>query len=288
MSVLTKIFVILLVVLSLILSAATLTFVARSDDYVKLNQSLNQNLTDANNSLAEERSKRAGDNAALTSQLAQAISERDADRAGRKAADLANAQLKSDLAAKEGQIATLTQLKENDSKVTAGIASRNETLQNRVNEIEQQVMKLTSELGEANRALTTAQQRESFATASAREANEKLVELKNVVDRLSGALRDRGVNPDSVTGGVAAGAPAINGVVSAKLDIGGVPYAKISVGSDDAVSVGMTFNVVDRTSGTFLGKLTIRQVNPNESIGSLEGPAINDIKAGNEVRTPNS
>lgn len=288
MSVLTKIFVILLVVLSLILSAATLTFVARSDDYVKLNQSLNQNLTDANNSLAEERSKRAGDNAALTSQLAQAISERDADRAGRKAADLANAQLKSDLAAKEGQIATLTQLKENDSKVTAGIASRNETLQNRVNEIEQQVMKLTSELGETNRALTTAQQRESFATASAREANEKLVELKNVVDRLSGALRDRGVNPDSVTGGVAAGAPAINGVVSAKLDIGGVPYAKISVGSDDAVSVGMTFNVVDRTSGTFLGKLTIRQVNPNESIGSLEGPAINDIKAGNEVRTPNS
>lgn len=288
MSVLTKIFVILLVVLSLVLSAGTMAFVGKSDNYVKLNDSLKADLDSANSSLSEARTALASQGSQLTSQLAQAIAERDAARSAQKSADLALAQAKSDLAAKEGQIATLTQLKENDSKVTAGIASRNEALQTRVNEIEQQILKLTSELGEANRALTTAQQRESFATASAREANEKLVELKTVVDRLSGALRDRGVNPDSVVGGVAAGAPAINGVVSAKLDIGGVPYAKISVGSDDAVAVGMTFNVVDRASGSFLGKLTIRQVNPNESIGSLEGPAINDIKAGNEVRTPNS
>jgi hypothetical protein len=287
-SVLTKIFVVLLVVLSLVLSAATITFVAKTDDFSKANTELKTSLDTANAKASEAERLRSELNASLTSQLAQATSERDAARTSQKQDTLALAQAKADLAARDGQIALLTSVKDNDSKVLAGIAARNEATQKRVTELEQQNLKLTSELGEANRSLATAQQRETFATASSREANEKLVELKAIVDRLSGALRDRGVNPESVTGGVAAGAPAINGVVSAKLDIGGVPYAKISVGSDDAVSVGMTFNVVDRASGNFLGKLTIRQVNPNEAIGSLEGPGVGDIRAGNEVRTPNS
>ena len=110
--------------------------------------------------------------------------------------------------------------------------------------------------------------------------------VRSTNDKLSGALRDRGVDPNRVqSSGLAAGAPPINGVIRDTRAIAGIPHAKISVGSDDAVKVGMEFNILDRSNGKFLGKLTVVAVEPNEAVGRVTGPDIAAIAAGAEVRT---
>ena len=76
---------------------------------------------------------------------------------------------------------------------------------------------------------------------------------------------------------------ALDGVVRDKTVIGGVPYATISIGSADQVQKNMQFKVVDHDR--FLGYLTVDTVEPHEATGRLEGPHVNDIKSGVEVKT---
>jgi chromosome segregation ATPase len=116
---------------------------------------------------------------------------------------------------------------------------------------------------------------------------EQLTESQGNNDRLMGQVKDLGGNPTVVvTGGLKAGAPAINGVVrEVKTLDDNRQWATISVGSADSVAKGMEFKVIDRGSGSFLGILTVDRVEANEAIGVLAGPKITDIKPGNEVRT---
>jgi hypothetical protein len=117
---------------------------------------------------------------------------------------------------------------------------------------------------------------------------EQFTEAQSQADRLGKALKDMGGDLAAILqqpSGVGRGAPRINGVVRATRDIAGIPYATISVGSADNVVRGMEFNVIDRASGRFLGKLRVDTVEPNESTGRLEGPAVAEIRPGVEVRT---
>ena len=57
------------------------------------------------------------------------------------------------------------------------------------------------------------------------------------------------------------------------------------VGSAADVQKGMQFNIVDRQNGTFLGILTVDNVEQNEAAGPLKGPHVDQIKQGNEART---
>ena len=115
---------------------------------------------------------------------------------------------------------------------------------------------------------------------------EELAEAKTQSENYVKIIKDLGGNPNGV-GGVAAnlGAPPINAVVRDTRSINGIPYATISVGSADSVTKGMEFNVIDRDHAQFLGKLTIDSVQPNEATGRLDGPGINSVHSGTEVRT---
>ncbi len=42
---------------------------------------------------------------------------------------------------------------------------------------------------------------------------------------------------------------------------------------------------IDRTTGQFLGELTIDNVDLHEATGRLEGPAVHDVRVGTDVRT---
>ena len=146
--------------------------------------------------------------------------------------------------------------------------------------------RLQTQNGDLNVALTASNNNLAMTEQARRDATEMLTELRTQFDKVSGALRDRGIDPTRVTsGGLTAGAPPINGVIRATQAIAGIPHASISIGSDDAVKVGMEFNILDRTNGKFLGKLTVVAVQPNESVGRLTGPNITAIAAGAEVRT---
>ncbi len=75
----------------------------------------------------------------------------------------------------------------------------------------------------------------------------------------------------------------LRGVIKNKRTINGIEYATISLGSAQNVSKGMRFKVIDGNS--FLGYLTIDNVEPNESVGHLDGPNLAMVKSGTEVRT---
>jgi hypothetical protein len=76
---------------------------------------------------------------------------------------------------------------------------------------------------------------------------------------------------------------ALDGVIRGTSVIAGVPYATISLGSADAVEKNMQFKVID--GDRFLGYLTVDTVEPHEATGRLEGPHVDDIKGGVEVKT---
>lgn len=286
MSVLTKIFVVCLVVLSLLLSAATITFVNSIDDYKRTLDAAKQGQLSAEASAAEARtaaelaSKAAADAQAQLTAQAQGASGENTRLAGQLN------DLGQQLARANSQ-ATIAEA--NVSKLTSAVAA----LQTMSAAASQQVAdlrtandRLTQQNGELNISLTENINKLNITEDARRALAEQLVESKTTVDKLSGALRDRGVDPNRVqSSGLAAGAPAINGVIRDTRAIAGIPHAKISVGSDDSVKVGMEFNILDRTNGKFLGKLTVVAVEPNEAVGRVTGPDVAAIAAGAEVRT---
>ena len=69
----------------------------------------------------------------------------------------------------------------------------------------------------------------------------------------------------------------IEGVIKETRTVAGRTYASISVGSDDAVRRNVRLSVVDR-KGHVLGTITVTAVEPEEAIGVLSGPRVNEIR----------
>ncbi|HRK31326.1 MAG TPA: hypothetical protein PLD59_09630 [Tepidisphaeraceae bacterium] len=288
MSPLTKIFVVLLVVLSIVSSAAFVTYVNTVEDARKAAETANQALAlknqEAENykAAAEDATRAATENfKTATAQIEQMKQARDAANkfVADRDAELAKAQ--SQLALQSADLSRLTEaLKSSeDTKsklqdMAASLRTTNDTMTKQNAEQSMTISDLTNKLE------VTERERRFLA--------EQFAEAQNQSGKLGKALKDMGGNVASILEtptGLAGGAPPINGVVRATRTIAGIPYATISVGSADSVMRGMEFKVVDRDSGKFLGVLTVDSVEPNEATGRLDGPAIADVRAGVEVRT---
>jgi len=288
LSTLTKIFVALLVIVSLLQTAGLVVYVsnnATAADALKTatarvttleaeSQRLSSDLTAAK--AAGDKSyelmtqqiefKRQGDN-----ENKQKLAERDARVA----------ELNSRLTLTQADVARLTEALKG-SEDTKGklqeqmVALRTSNDQNLTNaaQMSQTISDLTNKLDVTER--------------ERRWVSEQLEEARNQTAKLSGALKDAGIEPSRVLAidtGVRAGAPAINGVIREVRKIGPLDYATISLGSSDNVSKGMEFNIVDRGTGAFYGKLTVDSVEPNEAAGRLTGNRVPEVRAGMEVRT---
>jgi hypothetical protein len=278
-------FVVLLVVLSLLLTAGVVVFVNQVDDF-KTTASQAIAARDAERAKAEAlrneaEAARAGAQESVrqmsqrVEQATQQMNQMQQD-AIKKDADLAKSA--SQLAI---QAADLTRLAE-ALKASEDTKSR---FQEQLTETRKSNDTLLSQNAEFNQANTDLTARLEVAERERRFLSEQLTEAKNQVDRQGAMLRDLGVTQAQyATAGVRAGAPPINGVVRATRNIAGVPYATISVGSADGVQKGMEFKVVAR-NGDFLGLLTVDSVELNESTGRLTGPRVPQIGPGAEVKT---
>jgi len=114
---------------------------------------------------------------------------------------------------------------------------------------------------------------------------EQLTQVKGENQRLGMIIKGAQLSPQQQEVVANRGGPSINGVVRDVRQIAGQQYATISVGAADAVTRGMEFKVIDRATGSFLGTLVVDTVEPNESTGRLSGPKVSMIKPGVEVRT---
>jgi ribosomal protein L29 len=271
-SILTKIFVVALVVLSLLLSAATITFVNSIDDYKRTGEASKLALATAQARASSDAAKAQAD---LTAKEARAKAAEDAVAArDKEVADL-NQKL-ADLGA---------QLASARSDKTASEAQKSGLLE-QVADLRTSNERLVNQNGELNGAFAEASNKLLVTEEARRNLAEQLTELRGSFDKVSGALRDRGVDPTRIgSSGLTAGAPPINGYISDTRSIAGIPHATISVGSEDAVKIGMEFNILDRASGQFLGKLKVVAVEPSQAVGQISGPGAQQVAKGAEVRT---
>ncbi len=291
MSPLTKLFVVLLVLVSIILTAGVVTFVNKLDPIQK-NLDTERAKSKASSTLVE--SLRL-DNAVLKDQVAAAIQQ------GAATAQTLNNSIQTlrtqvedrdaQIAAAKSSIATLTStVNSNSTALTASEESKTK-LQDQVASLRKDADERLRQVADLNTRVSNLVAQNAVLERERRNLAEQVVALQQTSDRMGKLLKDNGVPESVIAGGTPAGtkygAPAINGVIRARRNIAGKEYATISIGSQDQVTKGMEFKILDKETGSFLGILTVDVVDANEAMGQIVADPTNlaEIKAGNVVKT---
>jgi chromosome segregation ATPase len=278
----TKLFVVLLIICSLLLTAATVVFVNRTEDFHKAA------------TLSEERANRFQRDKEAAQRDADAARTRETEAiatANGKVSDLLGQiqKMTQDLAAKDAQVndlnakqavaqATITDqaggLKTMGTNV-ADVNARNQALTT-----ENDKLRLTNaELVGAN---TDYSKRLEEADRELRFRNEQLNQAKTELARATGILQEKNIplTPGTRT---SRSLPDLKGVVRNVKTDEGRTYATISLGAQQKVEKGMEFSVIDQNEGTFLGKFIVDSVDPDSSFGRLEGPRVQNVRQDNVV-----
>ena len=281
MSVLTKLFVVLLIICSLLLTAATVVFVNRTEDFHRAAV------------LSEERANRF--------QRDKETAQRDADAARQReseAMNIANGkvgdalakinQLSQDVAGKDAEINGLkAKLAVNDATITVqaeGLKTMGENLGNvatRNKALTDEADKLKVRNAELFEATTDFQKRLEEAERERRFLTEQLTQVRADYTKATNALREHGWSLETPRKAVAL--PDLKGYIQDVKTDQGRTFATISLGSKEHVEKGMEFSVVDQTEGTFLGKFIVDTVDPDTSFGRLEGPRVQNVRRENLV-----
>lgn len=282
MSALTKIFVVLLVILSLLLAAAGVTFLNTLPDVQADLQTLR-----AANEAAEAKAARATSSSqaeltalnsriqAISQQMSQASTQVADLRAQLAKAEAEKADLQGQLAQGNTTQAVLAQT------VQANTALANE-YKSQIDNLRDEFQSNLEQLADTQRSLAEASNEVTYLTRALRRTEEEKKDLLTRVDQMVGYIDELGGDVAQVGPGTAP-PPPINGIILRVDTIGGKDYALISVGSEDDVRPGMRFTVLDENQ--FLGYLTIEEVEDTQSIGQLSGPNIAAVRPDAEVRT---
>jgi hypothetical protein len=283
MSVLTKLFVVLLVISSLLLSASVVVFVNRAEDHreradaskKQLGSKLRE-ITELTKAQAEQQSAYAALQSEITRQAGDMSRELVARDTAIQEAKAKVAQLEKDAQIKDATVKGTADALRAANEENKGMMAANAEIRAKNDD-------LLKQNGELNTEITVRIHKAEQAEKARDYATEQMTDIKAQL----ASLRQRGGAGGTMTGGADAtqAAPGpINGVVRAVDVIGGKKYATISVGSADNVTKGMKFNVVNTKTGEFLGFLTVDSVQPNEAIGQVEGK-VDKIQKDVEVKT---
>lgn len=285
MSALTRVFVVLLVVVSLLLSAGVVVFVNQVQDYrgaadsalaaVEAERQLRQTeLAAATNERDEQ--------ARLRSIAQQQLASREETIAQLqkqvidKNVELANAN--KNLSTQQVALTASTEATRAAQEQATRLTENQTAMRNTLNETLARNVDLNQRNNELTNQLDATEQERKFLA-------EQLAQAQQASANYLALLNDHNIDPSRAQGGLRAGAPMIRGVVTEKRVIAGTPYAVISVGSSDGVQKGMEFRVIDRQNASFLGTLIVEAVDANEATGRLAGPRIDQIDRQSEVTT---
>jgi len=292
LSALTKLFVVLLVVCSLMLSAAVVVFVNRVPDFQKeaqtatqqKQQAVNQaNLLSGQLTMAQANLKAANQNS--NDQIVHLRGEIESVQGQLAAKNVDLAKAANEAAIKDAQLTGVTgALKASEEE--------NKTLQGQLAEIRQSNDKYITQNRDLNISVSELTARNDSLDKQRKYLEEKDEQNKKQVSQMNSVMARAGIKYDQESGeAVQAGQPVvgtpgpIDGVITATQTIGGVKYATISIGSSDNVAKGMKFYVINRSTGEFYGTLVVDNVQPNEAIGQLAGPKTQNVEKGSEVKT---
>ena len=288
MSPLTKLFVVLLVVVSMLNAAAIVVFVNKAAPLQPQLTALGQQLQSTQLQAAANLSARQK----AEDQYNAEVEQHQKDNSNNQAA----------IGAVQSQLneahVTIARLQADNTDLQAAVNTANSNVQlssSTANKLQEQATELRTsndklakdneEFGRRNAELTSTL---DSLQARTEETQEKLAQSKEDQQKLSAFITQRGYDPAAVLNAPTESdlaAPAIEGIVREKSVINGNTFVTISVGSADGVAKGMKFSVVNNTG--FLGIVTIDTVDSDNSIGKLEGPPdkVDQVKQGDEVKT---
>jgi hypothetical protein len=286
-SALTKVFILLHVVMSMLLAAGLIVFVNRVDDFqvaARTNKA----------ALARAESQASEANAALATMQSTMSNVSQTSQARIQQIQGELAQRDKDILDLRGQLAEAvasrasTEASLNSSNEALKVAQQNQgTLQGQLAQLRQTHDKLMQQFTDANLSLNDIQARLSQTDRQRRDLQEQVAALQEQIAN-AGANSARtdagGVREPGQAGGRLNPNVNVNGVVREKRVIAGVPYATISIGSADAVTRGMRLRVLGGRNGQeFLGYVDVTQVEPDEAIGRLSGPRVNEVTTNSQV-----
>lgn len=286
MSALTRVLVVLVVLLAIIETAGVTVFVNRQQSFAKSQDTLKSQLQAARADAAAAR-----DQVAIADSSKQQMQSQYQNQLNSSLQQIDS--LRSAVTDKDTQIA---QLQSNLAQATAASKTANDALavaQKQVGEqntqladLRKSMLDLQNRNSEQSFALNDWTNKYEVTNRNWRDALEQVNQLQSDNKTLRETMHKAGVSENN--------APTINteplirlqGVVQSKQDIGGVQMATISIGASDQVTKNMQFKVIDPNSKTpFLGYLIVDNVEPHQAIGHLQGPRVNEIRPGVEVRT---
>ncbi len=287
MSPITKLFVVLHVVLSMLLTAGVVVFVNRVDDYNKIVADWKQKTATAEAHATSASNAADASKEALTKANLDLAAQVETNRKDNTASAAALADLNVKLADSGKQLAIAqADLSKAVSTVAASQTAQIQ-LASQVTDLRTKVDELTKSKLELDTAVADLTNQRDVLEKQRRDLAEKVTLLGGQLDVATKVLADNNINlrDKLFVPGIKNGAPPINGVVNEVRMIEQVPYATISVGAADQVIKGMEFKVIDKEKGEFLGRLTVESVDTNEATGRLTGPAVDKVHKGLEVRT---
>jgi hypothetical protein len=284
LSALTKVAVALLVVASLLLSAGVVVFVNKTEEVGKTMAAAQDKLKTEQAAHADTRAQLAAAHAELQTEAAAANA-----RVAQLQSELTSAQAAAQAA--KSELATRDQEKKNVEVAMQNMVSVQKGLQDQLGAATQQVTelrgfrdKLVGERHELNVQLTDALAKIDALDRQRKNAEERAASARAEADDVRNKAQNAGVaigpNTPNRTN---QGAQPLEGVVKQVFNAGGKPWASISLGAKDNVEKGMRFNVVNNNE--FLGYLTVQTADTSEAAGVLEGPGVNKVKQGDEVKT---
>jgi myosin heavy subunit len=283
LSALTKIAVVLLVVASLLLSAGVVVFVNKVDDFRKLQLA-------ANDRLAQETAANKNSQTQVQSLNTQVLtitkdSNAQIDRLKQESTtkDATILSLKNDLAKLDQDKKGVEVAMASMTKVQEGLQGQLAAAQTQITDLRKIRDSLVDERHTLNVQLTDALSKVDSLNRAYKNAEERLQGKSAQLDDLESKVKSAGLDMKNLPNRGNEGAPQLEAVVSSVFNAGGKPWASVTIGSKDNVEKGMKFNVINNNE--FLGYLTIQTTEPTEAAGVLEGPKVEKVKTGDQVKT---
>lgn len=282
MNVLTKLFVVTLVVLALLETAAFVVFVQRVQVTQKAHDGMETKMKVAQAAQLQAEAEQAGLNATIGKLQNEAAIRIANDRKTVAAHQQTIAEKENLLAEANKQIGTLQLDMANLSNQSQLLATILDAKDKQLTAVRTEADAVNKKYDEVARALQDVQARAEVLKREWEASQEIRAKLEaDLAIAQKGGVQS--VVPNA--GGMISAAVKLNGrVTKVTKDTNGQLLASINLGRADSVAKGMRFTVYDNEKGVFLGFLIVQAVDTNEAIGVIEGPKVTEIAVGNAVQ----
>jgi hypothetical protein len=279
LSALTKLFVILLIVCSLLLTAATVVFVNRTENYREMEE-----LASARLRLAAEQRDTARAAVASAQQRETEIAGKFNSTTAMKDKEIER--LMQLVASKDGEINKRGQDLAQNQGTIAQQASALDTIQKTVNALSERNKALVEENGQVRVTnaelvgVNTDYSKQIAELERERRWQKEIIEQQKAeLTKLNNLVQEHRITTSPRA--ALRTAPDVKGAIREVQFKDGMAFATITVGAASKVTKGMQFSVIG--GNQFLGFLTIESVDQNTAFGRLEGPRIADVKPQDQV-----